>query len=71
MTECANANAPVFHVCTATGPRAACGDRSPDIWLIRVEWIGRLAPESLCAPCLAALKAQSSGASSSSSARAA
>ena len=63
------AQAHTFHVCTATGPCAACGHHSLDIWLIREEWMDRLAPESLCDECLAALRTQSSGASSSSSAR--
>jgi hypothetical protein len=59
----------IFHVCPATAACAACGNRDFQIWLIREEWMNRLAPETLCLECLEALSSHSSGVSSSSSAR--
>lgn len=44
-----------FHVCALAGTCAACGDKRSDNWIVREDWMNRLAPEALCPECLAAL----------------
>ena len=45
-----------FHVFPPAGTCAACGDRRTDNWLIHEDWMKRLAPETLCSDCVAALR---------------
>jgi hypothetical protein len=45
-----------FHVYPKLGTCAACGDVQSDNWLIREDWMWRLAPETLCPNCVAELR---------------
>jgi hypothetical protein len=45
-----------FHVCASAEACTACGDDRSENWIVREDYMYRLAPETLCPECLSALR---------------